>query len=123
MKKVILLLGVCAGIRVDNPAPPAATVTATNTTANTTTNIKANASGNATAKAEPVPVILFGGMGSKCNDPAYTNLVAKLKDGLKTHVECYETTIMDSINKQHDNACEFLKKNDNYNKAKEINVI
>ena len=115
MKKVIFLLGVCAGIRVESPAPPNATVTATNTSA--------NATANSTAKAEPVPVILFGGMGSKCNDPAYTNLVTKLKDGLKTHVECYETTIMDSINKQHDNACEFLKKNDNYNKAKEINVM
>ena len=123
MKKVIFLLGVCAGIRVENPAPPAATVTATNTSTNSTASTTANATGNATAKAEPVPVILFGGMGSKCNDPAYTNLVTKLKDGLKTHVECYETTIMDSINKQHDNACQFLKNNDNYNKAKEINVM
>ena len=96
MKKFLFILGACSAIKIDG----------TNET-----------------KAEPIPVIVFGGMGSKCNDPAYTNLVTKLKDGLKTHVECYETTVLESINKQHDNACEFLKKNDNYNKAKEINVM
>jgi palmitoyl-protein thioesterase len=69
------------------------------------------------------PVIVFGGMGSKCDDPAYTNLMTKLKDGLNTHVECFETTIMDSINLQAENACKFLKGNDNYNKVKEFNVM
>ena len=46
-----------------------------------------------------LPTIIYGGMGSKCTDEAYVNLVAKLKEGLKQPVECYETTVLTSIKK------------------------
>jgi hypothetical protein len=41
--------------------------------------------------------MVYGGMGSSCKDPAYVNLVAKLKEGLKSHVECFETKVLNSI--------------------------
>ena len=52
-----------------------------------------------------IPTMVYGGMGSHCNDPAYVNLVAKLKDGLKQPVECYETKILGSIKLQSEAAC------------------
>jgi hypothetical protein len=42
---------------------------------------------------------------------------------LKTHVECYETFVMGSMNGQVEKACDFLKKNEHYSKAKEINLV
>ena len=47
--------------------------------------------------AGDIPTMVYGGMGSSCNDPAYVNLVAKLKDGLKSHVECFETKVLGSV--------------------------
>lgn len=44
-----------------------------------------------------IPTMVYGGMGSSCKDPAYVNLVAKLKEGLKSHVECFETKVLNSI--------------------------
>ena len=44
--------------------------------------------------------MIYGGMGSSCQDPAYVNLKDKLKKGLNTKVECYETTMEDSMVEQ-----------------------
>ena len=41
--------------------------------------------------------MIYGGMGSKCDDQEYQTLVANLKEHLKKPVECYETKIMGSI--------------------------
>ena len=49
--------------------------------------------GHQTNKKMEPPIMIYGGMGSYCTDPAYKNLLKKLQEGLNTHVECYETTI------------------------------
>ena len=70
-----------------------------------------------------IPVIVFGGMGSKCSHPDYKNLVKHLHEGLSTHVECFETNILGSLKKQADRACQFMKQNPAYNSKTEINVV
>lgn len=72
-----------------------------------------------------IPVIIFGGMGQKCDDPGI-QLIAKNLVGNElqsSHVECFASETLKAMKSQAEGACEFMTKNENFSKAKEINVI
>ena len=82
----------------------------------------------ATSKAstgQGLPVIIFGGMGQKCDDPGIQLLAKNLvgTDLQSSHVECFASETLKAIKGQAENACEFMIKNENFSKAKEINVV
>lgn len=74
-------------------------------------------------KQDPIPTIVYGGMGSSCKDPAYVRLVADLKKGLSSHAECYETTVQNSMTQQSHEACSWLRSHPVYGRSKEIYVV
>lgn len=65
-----------------------------------------------------IPTILYAGMGSKCADAGYTNLITKIKQGTGFHVECRETSLKESMKDQAAKECMDIQRNNKFNKQK-----
>jgi hypothetical protein len=65
-----------------------------------------------------IPTILYAGMGSKCADGGYANLVSKIKKGTGFHVECRETSLKETLKDQASKECLDIQRNNKFNKQK-----
>ena len=73
------------------------------------------------AKKGPLPVAIFHGLHQDCKTESIMNLVQKVAEGTKGHVECIEigngieTTLWTSMLSQGDEACKKIKEHTVFN--------
>ena len=69
------------------------------------------------------PIIIYGGMGSPCDNEYYLRMKQIVKNQTGAYVDCYTTDLLGSIESQAEDACSQLKNDTHFNSVQEINVF